>query len=237
MYRMQDIISLIEAEKANLLHGPLFNWLSDEKIPGHLRLSFAPSMLYYLMGFKDVLAELRFDNPSTRLERAINAYCGEDAEHWRWYLTDLETLGYDLNTWGATIPQWCNEVWSDSSHPNRKTIFRLIHYAKLNRNPLFGMTLILVFEATGVVFIGHTRKAAIAMGMDDDLKYFGRIHFEEEFGHSVQARDLSEHEIPAEIYSLASKAVSELFKDYSALFNCWFEHRNYKSSLSSSVTR
>lgn len=226
MHKMQEIVDLIEAQKANLAEGLLFKWLSDEEVEGHRRLAFAPAMLYYLMGFKDVLSELKRENPTGPIDRAINAYCGEDAEHWRWYLTDLEKLGFSIRTWGDTIPQWCNEVWSDDTQVNRRTISRLIHYAKLNRHPLFAMTLIFVFEATGVVFIGHTRKAAIAMDMDDGLDYFGRLHFEEEFGHSVQARNLSHEELPDEVYILAIKAVSELFTDYSALFNCWYEHRH-----------
>lgn len=225
MHKMQEIVDLIEAQKANLAEGHLFTWLSDEAVDGHRRLAFAPAMLYYLMGFKDVLAELKRENPKGPIEQSINAYCGEDAEHWRWYLTDLEKLGFDLRTWGDTIPQWCDEVWSEDTLVNRRTISRLIHYAKLNRDPLFAMTLIFVFEATGVVFIGHTRKAAIAMGMDERLAYFGRIHFEEEFGHSVQAHDLSHEEVSDEVYALAARAISELFVDYSALFNCWYEHR------------
>ena len=229
MHQMQEIIDLIETHKANLVHGTLFKWLSDETVDGHRRLAFAPSMLYYLMGFKDVLDELQRENPTTPIERAINAYCGEDAEHWRWYLTDLEKLGFGLTTWGETVPQWCNEVWSEKSQLNRRTIFRLIHYAKLNRHPLFAMTLIFVFEATGVIFIGHTRKAAIAMGKDDELDYFGRLHFEEEFGHSVQARHLSHEEMPDDVFAVAKQAVTELFEDYSEIFNCWYEHRNHYS--------
>lgn len=60
--------------------------------------------------------------------------------------------------------------------------------------------------------------------LDDELKYFGRIHYEEEFGHSVQARDLAGHEMSDELFALTQKTVTELFADYSDLFDCWYRH-------------
>ena len=78
---MMRIIDVIERKKTALIEGKLFKWLSDDTINGFDRLSFSPSMLYYLMGFKDVLAHLLRHNPKNELERHINAYCGEDAEH------------------------------------------------------------------------------------------------------------------------------------------------------------
>lgn len=223
---MKTIIDRIAEEKARLATGKLFRWLSDESVPGAQRLNFAPSMLYYLMGFKDVLEALYRPDPQGDLDHAINAYCGEDAEHWRWYLEDLEKLGFHLETWGGSIRAWCNEVWSPATRPNRQTIFRLVRHATACDDPLYAMSLILVFEATGVVFIGHTRKAAVALGMDDELKYFGRIHYEEEFGHSVQARELLVHELDEGLRPRILVMVTELFADYRQLFDCWYEHRD-----------
>jgi hypothetical protein len=223
--KMELILAQIEAEKTRLAEGVLFRWLSNETVDGARRLSFAPSMLYYLMGFKDVLAALYRNEANTPLELSINSYCGEDAEHWRWYLADLETLGYSLSSWGKAIPDFCNEVWSPATEINRTTIFKLISYAEANRNPLYAMCLIFVFEATGVIFIGHTRKAAQAMGMDERLAYFGRIHYEEEFGHSVQAHQLSAMELDDNIFPLAERMVSDLFNMYEKLFTCWYENR------------
>lgn len=225
MSTMADVVRQIDAERATLQDGPLFGWLSDESIDGYRRLSFLPSLLYYLMGFKDVLAALARDEPRGRLEEHINAYCKEDADHWRWYLTDLEKLGFDLNTWGKTVPEWCNEVWGPATEINRKTIFHLINYAMANRDPLYQLALILVFEATGVVFIGHTRKAAIALGQDEELQYLGRKHFEEEAAHSVKPEDLAHFELSPEQFESISSMVATLFVDYRELFICWYDHR------------
>ena len=62
--------------------------------------------------------------------------------------------------------------------------------------------------------------------MDDDLKYFGRVHFEEEFGHSVQARDLLKETMDEEVYRVTSKVVEDLFKVYDGLFDTWYQHRD-----------
>jgi hypothetical protein len=229
-HTMLRILGKINHHKERISTGPLFTWLADETLDGLVRLSFAPSMLYYLMGFKDVLGALYRDEPKCNIEHAINAYCGEDAEHWRWYLDDLQKLGFSLTTWGQDIPSFCNEVWSPATSENRKAIFRLVDYANACRDPLYAMCLIFVFEATGVVFIGHTRKAAVALGMDEQLTYFGRIHFEEEFGHSVQAHDLAGETLSPEVYPLVSAMVDDLFACYDRLFSAWYEHRDHYRS-------
>ncbi len=211
MYSMADVVRQVDAEREALSEGALFKWLSDEAVDGHRRLSFLPSMLYYLMGFKDVLATLSCDNPREKLEHHINAYCLEDADHWRWYLTDLDKLGFDLTCWGETISDWCNQAWSPETEINRRTIFHLIHFAMSNRHPLYRLALILVFEATGVVFIGHTRKAAIALGMDEELQYLGREHYEEEAAHSVKPDDVAHHALSSELYGEIHDMIEALF--------------------------
>lgn len=223
---MKRIINLIESKKELLENNKLFKWLSDESIDGYERLSFSPAMLYYLMGFKDVLSHLYRPKPLNDLEKHINAYCGEDSEHWRWYLRDLETLGYNIHSWGDTISKWCNNVWGPQVESNRTTIFHLINYATLSNDPLLAITLIMVFEATGVVFIGHTRKAAIAINMDNELKYFGKLHYEEEFGHSAQAKDFIDYRMSEETYKIALPIIDNLFQDYERLFECWHKNRS-----------
>jgi hypothetical protein len=226
MPKVAGILERIEAHKARIAQGKLFHWLSDETIDGRRRLNFTPSMLFYLMGFKDVLGALLRSPASSDHDNAINAYCGEDAEHWRWFLQDLNKLGFEITTWGATISAWCNEVWSPATEVNRKTIFRLVNHATAERHPIYSLALIWVFEATGVIFIGHTRKAAINLGMDEELSYFGRVHYEEEFEHSVVAHDYANVEISDELNDRICAMVDELFGDYDALFDCWFDHRD-----------
>ncbi|MDF5717790.1 MAG: hypothetical protein PUP93_28980 [Rhizonema sp. NSF051] len=137
----------------------------------------------------------------------------------------MEKLGFNLETWGKTISQWCNEVWSLETEINRKTIFHLINKANSCRHPIYSLAMIWVFEATGVVFIGHTQKAAVALGMDEELYYLGRTHFEEEFGHSVVAQDYADVELEDTLYEQICNMVDELFNGYIVLFDCWYEHR------------
>lgn len=233
---VQRILDLIKAEQDALESERLFRFLADESVDPASRLSFTPAMLYYLMGFKDVLAALSRRNPETRLDRYINAYCVEDGDHWRWYLTDMEKLGYGPGTYGTDLSTICNEIWSTRTEVNRTTVFRLVEYARQSQNPLQALIVISVFEATGVVFIGHTRKAAIALGWDEELEYFGRKHYEEEFGHSVQAKDLVNYRLSDEEYESSQQMVKTLFADYRRLFDCWHDHvGQYKASTRHAV--
>jgi hypothetical protein len=226
MKTVRSVLDRIESHKHCLAHGDLFRWLGDEAIDGRRRLAFAPAMLYYLMGFKDVLAALQRAAPGGGFDEAIRAYCGEDAEHWRWYLTDLELLDHGLGTWGATIPAWCDEVWGASTEANRRTIFRLVQHASQQGHPMRALALIWVFEATGTLFIGHTRKAAIALNMDDALRYFGRLHYEEEFAHSVVASSFAQVPLDDRTYDDICAMVDQVFEDYDSLFQCWYQQRD-----------
>lgn len=220
---MKHVLSSIKHQQEKLSQTPLFLWLKDDTIDGYERLSFSPSMMYYLMGFKDVLSALHRPHPKTDIDTHINAYCDEDAEHWRWYLSDLQKLGYTLSSWGQSIPTFCNAVWSPETEINRQTIFKLVNYANSSSDPLLAVTLIMVFEATGVVFIGHTLKAATSIGMDETLKYFGRRHYEEEFGHSVKSSEFEQYHLPVNVQKSFISIVEDLFFHYTKLFQCWYD--------------
>jgi hypothetical protein len=221
---MRPVLARVDARREALAERPLFRSLADDSLDGAARLSFAPAMLTYVMCFKDVLATLQVEEPTTTRDRQINAYCIEDANHWRWYLSDLEKLGYGLDSWGRTIPEFCKTVWSAETAVNRRTINSLLYYASTAQDSLVKLVLIQVFEATGVVFIGHTRRAAIAMDADDHLQYFGRLHYEEEFGHTVQADHLVNEHMSAESRESSLRAVDELFDSFDEMFDCWHAH-------------
>lgn len=222
---MREMLELIHQERKALEKEELFLWLADDSVDGGLRLSFAPAMFSYLMGFKDVLGILRRPTSQAKFDRYINAYCAEDADHWRWYLEDLRTLGYALGSLGGDFPSFCDRAYGPDTEINRTTIFRLAHYAAQTKaDPLLALLLITTFEATGIVFIGHTRKAATSLGLDDGLSYFGREHYEEEFGHSVKADSLAVYDLSPESRAIAAESIPLIFSDYRAMFQCWREH-------------
>ncbi|HLP87998.1 MAG TPA: hypothetical protein VK184_05250 [Nostocaceae cyanobacterium] len=231
MKKVQSLLEKIADHREEIAKGKLFQWLSDESIDGYHRLSFTPNCLSYLMGFKDVLSLLRRPNPENELETAINAYCAEDGEHWPWYLKDMEKLGFNIQTWGNNLVKWCHEAWSPETEINRQTIFHLMYHAQSCRHPIYSLSMIWVFEATGVIFIGNSRKAAISLGMDETLLYFGRTHYEEEFSHSVVAQDYADIEIEDSLHDQICEMIDQLFNDYTKMFTCWYELRN-KYSLS-----
>jgi hypothetical protein len=219
------MLDLIDRERKALEDEKLFRWLADDAVDGRVRLSFAPAMFSYLMGFKDVLGVLRRPAAGTKLDRYVNAYCAEDADHWRWYLEDLRTLGFGLGSLGADFSSFCDTAWGNGTEINRATVFRLAYSAERARDDaLLALLLITTFEATGIVFIGHTRKAAQAAGLDEELRYFGRTHYDEEFGHSVKAKDLGSHQLSAASREIARQSIPRIFEDYRAMFQCWREH-------------
>lgn len=224
---MKNIIDLIERKQETIeKNNHLCQWLSDESIDPHERLSFFPAMAYFNMGFPDAMETLYRENPINEIEKLINTYCQEDSEHWRWYLTDLEKLGFSLSSWGNSIPTFFKEVWSPATIANRKIIILIMNYGQRNDDPLLRLVVIRILEAGATILISNLRKAAIAMGMDDKLLYCGKVHYQEELHHTVQPSHLLAYELSDETRALAVEAVENMLDLIDELYNCWYEQRN-----------
>lgn len=63
------------------------------------------------------------------------------------------------------------------------------------------------------------------LGMDEELQYLGREHYEEESAHSVKPDDVAHHALSSELYGEIHNMIEALFIDYRELFNCWYQHR------------
>ena len=82
---MQTILTLIENKKQKLSTHSFCRWLEAAPL-NQDALAFAPSMSYFVLGFRDILELVKYTNPQSDLEKAINHHCEEDSEHWKWFL-------------------------------------------------------------------------------------------------------------------------------------------------------
>jgi hypothetical protein len=64
---------------------------------------FVPHMTFFVLGFRDILETVKVAKPVSKCELALNAHCLEDAEHWRLFIEDLQTLQMDTDYWGGDI--------------------------------------------------------------------------------------------------------------------------------------
>ena len=91
---MDFLDDLLEARKTRLSQSALCAYMADPRVDRYQRLSFIPAMMFFTMGFKDILAALRDPADTSPLQQSVHQHCDEDAFHWKWYLDDLATIDH-----------------------------------------------------------------------------------------------------------------------------------------------
>lgn len=211
---IRQVIDAIESEKLVLERQAFFTWLADPSDNDGDKLRFIPGMYAYVMGFRDLLQLIQGPEDGG-LQSSVNAYIGEDASHFEWYLKDLSTAELQIHD---PLRQWDQRLL-----PSRRAIYRMIAYALDHSDPILRIILVMIFEATGEVFLRHTRQLVRRLGLDEKLGYFGTLHYEDEVGHSVHMDALAQNPLTDDQLHTALRMVREAFREYRGLFQSWRE--------------
>ena len=141
---MKDVLALIERERQKMVStNPLFPTLKDASIPAHIRMSFAPYVLYFAMNGMDILNHMKVDKPETelsKLEKRLNTFIDEDNFHYNFYLRDLEHLGYTIEKFGS-VAGILRLVWAPEGLTTRKLIYSCLKAYSRCESPLMAMTI------------------------------------------------------------------------------------------------
>lgn len=185
---MSNLAKLIEKRSEQLYQNSLCRWITSEEakyLPPQEVLAFAPSMLYFIMGFKDILQNLEYANPRDPFELMVNQHCLEDKDHWRWYLEDLKTLGFSEESWGGDLAERVEAVWSDQQRPTRELVYMCIYLIKKFRSAKASLVIIECLEATFGVFMTTLQKRFWNSPVYSRLQFFGQTHHHQETNHSM----------------------------------------------------
>lgn len=189
------------------------------------KLDFLPRMLFFVLGFKDLMQLVRYDNPSNETEVHVNQHSDEDSYHWRWYLNDLNYLNLKFNTQSAK--DLLTSVWDDETYTVRETIYLFGKHIQDHSNPYARMLMVEVLETTFDKFKDAFHPVLKKYGLYEKLEYFGQKHQEVEEGH---ATGISEDEVaeiidnlPTELKEPMSEIVSELFEQMYKMTANWAE--------------
>lgn len=227
---MKTIFSAIDQEKIKLEKHELIEWMSTT----HQPLAFVPSMTFFVLGFRDILSYLKRPNPKDIWDHSINVHCEEDAHHWLWYIEDLQKIGVRETTWGKDFSKLLLTTWSSEGHASRDMVYEVIHFAKSTNDPFIHLALIESLEAAFAVFINALMPQIEKRGWQNDLRYFGSRHHEDESGHALGSwvgdvsidQTLKSIELNESQKDLALKFVSETFLKFNSLFTSWYNQRN-----------
>lgn len=237
---MDLLIEKIELRMADLEKTRLCRWLSESDIdPREDRFSFTPSMLFFVLGFKDILKAMKVKNPKTPMELELNQHCEEDLDHWRWYLSDLRKMGFSqVSSWGEEVNDIFALMWSDESQPVRELVYSTIHMVKKYNDPVISLAIVEILEAAFGVFMRHMLVPIRQARAFTHLSYFGKTHFDKEAAHARGSWDESgrvgydqtSHQILEEdVRRIAEGLVDELVGQFINVFDYWYETRRHFS--------
>ncbi|MFK7952341.1 MAG: hypothetical protein AB8B73_05810 [Ekhidna sp.] len=188
-------------------------------------LAFVPNMLFFVMGFKDLMEIVRYDNPTSELEKSVNTHSDEDSNHWQWYLDDLAFIsGKFKNTDSINL---IANVWDSATLETRKTIYAFSRHIQNAENPVARMLMIEVLELTFDKFKEALHPLLKASDLYDQLDYFGKKHQDTEENHST---GISDDEIsglisllPEELKEPMIPVINQLFDQMYKMAKNWSE--------------
>ncbi|WP_462253553.1 hypothetical protein [Ekhidna sp.] len=178
------------------------------------KLEFVPKMLFFVMGFKDLMQLVRYENPSNDLEKSVNTHSDEDSNHWEWYLNDLAFMSGKFKN-SASIELITN-VWDDATIEVRETIYTFSRYIKQYTDPVARMLMIEVLEITFDKFKEAIHPQLKNADLYSQLDYFGQMHQETEENHST---GISDDEISELTQILPSELKGEMIPVINSLFD------------------
>lgn len=171
---------------AKFANNPLHQKLRSD-LPIKSKLSFLPKMVFFVMGFKDLMQIVRYPNPVNQEQENVNIHSDEDSNHWVWFLKDLKLVSGKFSN---TQPdELIASVWSDDTLAVRNTIYTFSRYIRNIEEPVARMLMVEVLEITFNKFKEAIHPVLKNAGLYDQLAYFGKVHQETEENHTTGTSD------------------------------------------------
>ncbi|MEB7883006.1 hypothetical protein [Serratia fonticola] len=181
---MNEVSRVIETQKEAFSQHKFFLHLRNTAIPLEKRLSFLPGMSHFIMSFGDINKYvLPFSDPKDELEKSINKHAKEDANHWPWFITDLQQLHMNESSPFTDVLQY---LWSEGLAASRKLTYDLIELMA-GKDAKTRLVIIEVMEATGNVMF--TTLNEVTAGSSLKLEFCGSLHASHESGHAIGSDD------------------------------------------------
>lgn len=206
-------------------NNPLHLKLRDTEETINDKLDFLPRMMFFVMGFKDLMQLVRYPDPQNEVETIINTHSDEDSHHWQWYLDDLSQLSLEFNSTESV--DLISKVWKDETWKVRETIYLFGRHIQNQENPYARMLMVEVLELTFEKFKDSFHPVLKQYGLYEKLDYFGLKHEEMEEGHSAEIGhdailDLIE-KLPMDLKEPMVEIIDQLFDQMYQMTANWAE--------------
>lgn len=227
---MLSIIQALDARKQQLRHSRLCTLIDNPSIPPESRLNFTPAMLFFVMGFKDILYTMKDDKSTDPMQQSVNVHCEEDSYHWQWYLKDLERLQEGQRFLEQPGTAMFTQVWSDEYSAVRNVVYETIHLARQFSSPFYKLIIIEALEATFECFNEPVFKLVHEMGRQNELEYFGQLHAHSEANHAMDKTTGEQESAAYNNYQPGTHEtdnalfiINKIFDLFEKAFDCWYQ--------------
>ncbi len=183
---MHPLSETFEAGRARLAANPVTALLADPAVPVAAKLTVVPTMAFWVLGFGDAMALLRRTSGSGPLDLLVDQHAKEDAEHWRWFVADLESLAGE-GIGGHSLSEALLSQWGQTTAPVRECAWKVHHLLRLHQEALPRLIMLEACEHGFEAFMDSMRPVVQGAGYYDKLRFFGAIHDEAEAGHTLHS--------------------------------------------------
>ncbi len=205
---MSAIFQIIKENKEKLSNSSLHKALTDKSIATEDKLQCIPAMTMFIMGFKDAMQLIKFDNASTKVEKMINTHANEDSFHWKWFLNDLKYLNPEVIQQEPTAI--FAEMYKDEYMPVRDAVYSLMRYIKQYTHPVFRMLILETLENGYELFARDMNPVIEESELYQTLEFFGQKHNQAEEDHEMEHVSNEEQSLETIISTLSKEELKEL---------------------------
>lgn len=234
----QSILYTTIAQRRSALYDSAFiNFVADTSKDTSARISYVPHMLFFIMGFKDMLQELQQQKADDHIQQHVNEHCQEDNGHWKWFLQDIKNMDMPGNFFRNSPSHVCLLVWADEHMPIRRMVYKAMSYCYQCQTPAQRMIILEVIEAIFSVFVENMNILIKQMDKYETYLFFGRVHHEAEGGHSNGSwLDGGKKEIEVE-RAMSQEEKTGALSMIHGLFDCWEEMASHYHFIQQSALK
>jgi hypothetical protein len=217
---MKRILAELKNNQKRLEQSHFCLWLRSEVDHQQTKFLFAPTMIFFVLAVKDIFQSIQIDNPHSTLEKIINQHCEENEKHWRHYLRDLETLGFDLNYWNRSLEDLFKETWIDHNTSVKEMLYLTLNSLREMSHPLCSLAIIKTYESAFHALSPSLKTLTPKLHVFDQLKYFGKAHTQQDESDDFI---LDNYRISDDQFAAINDLTQKIFNHFDIIFTCWYE--------------
>lgn len=181
---MHPLKATFQAGQQRLADNRSVTALADPTISWSAKLVVVPTMSFWVLAFGDAMALLQATGGTSPHDALVRQHASEDAEHWRWFLEDLDSLAAQ-GIGAASMRDAMLRQWGPTTAAVRECAWTLQQLLRTHHDPVVRLAVLEACEDGFAAFMDSMRPVIRGAGKYVELKYFGALHDQAEAGHAM----------------------------------------------------